>query len=134
MKKLAIAENVIATLMVASLFFLSPSTAMAQTSQAERDQKAGKIKEKVLTIGSGKDTKIRVKLYSGTRYEGTLTRASESDFDVTDKVGGVHTVKYPDVKQIGGKNLSTGAKIGIGIGIGAGIVLAILAGIIMAND
>jgi hypothetical protein len=120
--------------LAAFLFLFSTLPAPAQTSQTERDQKAAKVKEKVLKIGSGNDTKIQVKLYSGATYQGSLTRANDADFDITDKAGVVHTVKYPDVKEIGGKNLSTGAKIAIGMGIGAGIVLVILAAIIMSND
>jgi hypothetical protein len=35
--------------------------------------------------------------------------------------GKSNTFKYSEVDSIGGKNLSTGTKIGIGIGVGVGV-------------
>ncbi len=45
---------------------------------------------------------------------------------IVDKSGNPHFVRYSDVKAVGGKNLSTGAKIGIGIGIGVGATILFL--------
>jgi hypothetical protein len=119
-------SRTVSSFLILAILVISSLPVAAQSTQSEKDAKAAKVKEKILKIGSGNDTKVKVKLYSGTGYEGNLTRSGETDFDVTDKAGAVHSIKYADVKGIGGKNLSTGAKIGIGIGIGAAATLAFL--------
>lgn len=55
-----------------------------------------------------------------------MNQADDESFVIVDKAGGSNTVKYSDVNKVGGKNLSTGAKIAIGVGIGVGgTILAI---------
>lgn len=77
-------------------------------------------------LGTGEAVKVKVKLYSGVSHKGHLNQAGNDDFVVVDKAGSSHTIRYADVKSIGGKNLSTGKKIAIGIGIGAGVTLLVL--------
>jgi hypothetical protein len=81
---------------------------------------------KVVKFGTGDRARIKVKLYNDTKYRGYVKEAGEDNFVVVDKAGSVTTISYADVSSISGKNLSTGAKIGIGIGIGAGVTLFIL--------
>jgi hypothetical protein len=117
---------------VCVLAYSSAVPVSAQTDQAKRDRRAAEVKAKIAKIGTGEKARVKVKLYDNTRYEGQLREVTDSGFVVVTKEGNPHTVNYSDVRSIGGRNLSTGAKIGIGIGIGAGItVLAIL--LIIAN-
>lgn len=99
---------------------------MAQNSQTKRQLKTQKIREKIAKLGVGEAVRIRVELENRTTYRGYLKEAGEEDFVIIDKQGTANSVRYSDVDRIGGKNLSTGAKIAIGIGIGVGgTILAI---------
>jgi hypothetical protein len=93
------------------------------------------VKLGVEKVGSGRDTRVEVKLRDKTRLKGYVSEIGENDFVVTDvKTGASNKVAYADVKQIKGNNLSTGAKIAIGIGIGVGLTILVLFIIIAAND
>lgn len=109
-----------------------PIAGLAQTDSAKQMQKSAKIREKVKKLGLGERVKVKAKLYSGTTYQGYVREANDADFVVVDKNGDPHTLRYSDVDSIGGRNLSTGAKIAIGIGIGVGAVLAFI-GILIAS-
>ncbi len=98
---------------------------VAASTKAEKEVRfAGKVKQGIEKLGSGRDTRVEVKLRDKTRLKGFI---SENGFVVTDvKTGASNRVAYADVSQVKGNNLSTGAKIGIGIAIGAGITILIL--------
>ena len=56
------------------------------------------------------------------------------DTVVVDKTGNPNTIKYSDVKSLGGKNLSTGVKIAIGVAIGVGATLGLLAALFFSAN
>ena len=114
--------------------FVSAVPVMANDSDAKREQKAAKIEDKMKTLGVGEQVRLDVKMYDKTRHQGYLRETSDSGFVVVDKAGTAHEVKYTEVGSVKGRNLSTGAKIGIGIAIGAGITLLIVLLIVHAND
>lgn len=101
---------------------------VAASSKAEKDARlAGKVKAGIEKLGSGRDTRVELKLRDKTRLKGYVSEISENGFVVTDlKTGASNNVAYADVKQIKGNNMSTGAKIAIGIAIGAGVTILIL--------
>ena len=105
---------------------------IAQTTQTKQERKIEKVKREVKKRSADRDT-VKVKLYSGTTYKGSISQVTDADFVVIDKTGASHPVNYADVSSIGGLGLSSGAKIGIGAAIGAGAILAVL-GIIVASD
>jgi hypothetical protein len=102
--------------------FALTSTTSAQTD-AKRVEKAAKVKREIQKLGTGARAVAKVKLYDKTEYKGYVSRSGDQDFDITDTAGTAHAVAYADVKSIGGRNLSTGAKIGIGVGIGVGATI-----------
>ena len=112
---------VFSMLAILTLTFAGPAT--AQTKPTKQEEKTAKVKEKIRKLGLGERVKLKVKLYDKTKYEGYVKEASDNDFVVIDKVGNPHIIRYSDVDSVGGKNLSTGAKIGIGIGIGVGATI-----------
>ena len=119
--------------LIGSVFcFASGAVVFAQDQQTSQQKKTEEVKAKIKKLGLGERVKVNVKLFSGTSYQGYVSQAGEDDFVVVDKTGASNTLRYSDVKSVGGKNLSTGAKIAIGIGIGAGAVLAVL-GILFAS-
>ena len=56
-----------------------------------------------------------------------MREAGEDSFELVEKTGAVKTLRYDQVAQIGGKGMSTAAKIAIGIPLALGAV--ILAGV-----
>jgi hypothetical protein len=127
--------KILSGLLIVAICCLSLSVpAIAQTSQTKQEQQTQKVKEKIKKLGLGERVKVKVKLYNDTTFQGYVKEANEDAFVVIDKLGNPNTAKYSEVKSVGGKNLSTGAKIGIGIGIGAGAVLLIIAALIWSLD
>ena len=103
-----------------------PAALFAQSTDAKRIEKTNQVKEKIGKLGTGRSAVVKLKLYNDTEYKGYISRSGDEDFDVVDISGGSHTVRYADVRSIGGKNMSTGAKIAIGVGIGAGATILII--------
>ena len=117
------------TLMLACLVVCAVSVRpVAASSKAEKEARfIGKVKAGIEKLGSGRDTRVELKLRDKTRLKGYISEISENGFVVTDlKTGASNNVAYAEVKQIKGNNMSTGAKIAIGIAIGAGITILIL--------
>ncbi|HUS12126.1 MAG TPA: hypothetical protein VMZ30_16795 [Pyrinomonadaceae bacterium] len=109
---------------------------VAASSNVEKEVRfAGKVKSGIEKLGSGRDTRVEVKLRDKTRLKGYVSEIGETEFVVTDaKTGASNKVAYADVAQVKGNNLSTGAKIGIGIGIGVGLTILVVLLIIASND
>ena len=105
----------------------SAAPALAE-SKFEKDMKlAWKVKQGVSTIGVGRDARVAVKLRDNTKLAGYISEIKAESFVVTDLNTGVATsVAYPDVTQVKGNNLSTGAKIAIGAAIVGAIILLLL--------
>jgi len=104
-------------------------------AQKGSEQKSGKrVKERVVRLGSGTDTDIRVKRRDGTKLRGQVAEIHDDDFLVVDpNTGAKTTVLYSDVKEMKGKNSSTGASVSIGGGDNASIAefAALIGGIIL---
>ncbi len=101
------------------------------SEQWKKVSQTTQVKAGVARLGTGSSTRVRVKLYDKTDYNGYITEISEDYFIVADAVtGATAPIKYHEVKGIKGNNLSTGAKIGIGVAIAAGlaIFIAVIAG------
>ena len=89
-----------------------------------------KVKEGILRLGTGEVARVKVKLRDGTKLAGYISEANENSFVVVDaKNGTPTTIPYPQVKQVKGNNLSTGAQIAIVAGFIAGLlILSIIIG------
>ncbi len=99
----------------------------AKASADKEARLAAKVKASVLAFGTGPAARVKVKLRDKTKLEGYVSVTGEDSFVVTDtKTGVATTVPYPQVKQVKGNNLSTGAKIAIGVGIGIGVLLLVV--------
>jgi len=125
------------TMMVACLVVSAVSVRpVAASSNAEKEVRfAGKVKLGVEKFGSGRDTRVEVKLRDKTRLKGYVSEIGENEFVVTDvKTGASNKVAYADVKQIKGNNMSTGAKIAIGVSIAVGLILLISWLIVAGSD
>ena len=127
-------KQIVSSLIIFTVLCVGANTfpVFGQTNDANRDKKTAKVKDKIKRLGLGERVKIKVTTYGKTTYQGYVNAANEDDFVVIDKSGNPNTIRYSDVDKVGGRNLSTGAKIGIGIGIGVGAVLLFL-GIVFAS-
>jgi hypothetical protein len=99
----------------------------AQQGATEALQVA-KIKQEVAKRGTGEKAQVKVKLRDKTEVRGFIYQIREDSFIVRNaKTGADRAISYSDVKDVTGKGLSTGAKIGIGVAIGVGVLAAIAA-------
>jgi hypothetical protein len=114
---------------------VSAAPALAE-SKVEKDVKlAWKVKQGVANLGIGRDARVTVKLRDKTKLTGYISEVKDESFMVTDLKTGVATdVAYPDVTQVKGNNLSTGAKIAIGAAIVGAIILLIFIGAYCNNE
>jgi hypothetical protein len=85
--------------------------AFAGTDQKKEADQLEKVRAGVANLGTGPDARVKVKLKDGLSLEGYISDSTEDRFTVTNlKTHLTNTVAYPQVKQIKGNNLSTGAK------------------------
>lgn len=100
----------------------------AQSDAETERNRVERIKTAVYRLDSSRKTKIVVRLKSGAKLKGYLTKIGDDAFDVTNyKTGQTVSVVYRDVAQVkpqGGS--SKAAKYALGIGVAAGIVVLVL--------
>lgn len=112
--------------MIVALMINLMTVNFAFAGSDKETRRAEKIRQEIFKLGTGKDTRVEVKLRDKTKLRGYISQADDNGFVVIDLKSEVATdVAYPQVRQIKGNNLSTGAKIAIGVGIGAGVTLLI---------
>jgi hypothetical protein len=101
--------------------------AAAGTSTTEKEARFGqKVKAAILELGVGQTTVVNIKLRDKTKLTGYISEIGDSSFVVADlKSADTTTVAYPDVVQVKGNNLSTGAKVAIAVGIIAGVIITL---------
>ena len=103
-------------------------TVYARTNTEKEARYAEKVKQAIAKLGTGETALVKIKLRDKTKLEGFVSTIGEDSFVVTDgKTGVATTVAYPQVKQVKGNNLSTGAKIAIGVGIAVVVLVVIIA-------
>jgi hypothetical protein len=111
---------------LAAFLIIAPLGAqpVAAGSRAEKEAKrAEKVKAGVNKLGVGKASRIAVKLRDKTKLVGYVSEIKEDSFTITEPGAGKATVvPYPDVTQVKGHNLSTGAKIAV-IGLSAAVAM-----------
>lgn len=112
---------------LAALLIQLASVTPASAKGREEDkqaQRAEKVKAGIAKLGVGEMARVKVKLQDGTKLEGYVSEVNGENFVVKDtKTGAVVTVAYPQVKQVKGNNLSTGARIAIGVGIIVAVII-----------
>ena len=96
----------------------SISLTYASSKEEKQSRFAARVKENVTKLGTGAEARVEVKLRDNRKLKGYVREAGEDSFVVVDaKTGTATTVAYPQVKQVKGNNLSTGAKIAIAVSI-----------------
>jgi hypothetical protein len=122
----------IALILIAALTFSSSGLAYqtyepsnARQTQTINTEQSDKAKAEVQRRGISEKSRVKVKLRNnGGEVKGYISHIDETSFQVTDqKSGQVSTINYADVQKIGGRGLSTGAKIGIASAIVGGVLV-----------
>jgi hypothetical protein len=102
-----------------------PITRAASTEENEA-RFVQEVRANILKLGTGPEASVEVKLRDNTKVKGYILQASEDSFVVVNaKTRVTKTIPYPQIRQVKGHNLSSGAKIAIGVGIAVG-ALALL--------
>ena len=93
------------------------SSSVSASPKNEPDRKTvEKIHASILKLGTGPAARVEVKLQDKTRLKGYVDWVGDDHFIIVDdNTGAATNVAYPQVKQVKGNNLSTGAKIAIGV-------------------
>ncbi len=93
-------------------------------SKAEKEaQQTEKIKTAILKLGTGPDARVNLTLRDKSKVVGHIQTAGAEALVVAEaSTGTARTVPYPNVTQVKGNNLSTGAKVAIVLGIVAGVL------------
>ncbi|HWS56130.1 MAG TPA: hypothetical protein VN228_18460 [Pyrinomonadaceae bacterium] len=60
---------------------------------------------------------MQVELLDGRKLEGHVAEAGGEHFTLAGRGGDTTRVEYAQVKKVRGRNLSTGAKVGLGAGL-----------------
>ena len=127
----------LALMLVGALIFsfsAAPTTLAKSKAEKEADFTA-KVKASIAKLGVGRAARVEVKLRDKTKLKGFISEASADSFTVTDlKTDAATEVPYPNVTQVKGNNLSTGATIAIAVGAAVGITLLVLYLLVRASD
>jgi len=114
-------------LLTLTLAVLTLNLGLAAGAAAQTDiKKAAKAKEKIAKLSIGRKSRLDVKTNDGHEIVGWLSDRHDDDFVITDDFNEVKTIRYTDVKNFVGKDLSTGAKVWIGIGVGFALALLLI--------
>jgi hypothetical protein len=111
-------------ILISSIMIVSGGSRLALAADAKAKEAAftEKVKAAIAKLGTGPSAQVEIKLRDKSGY---IKEANEERFILVSTVTGDSTeVAYPQVKQVKGNNLSTGAKVAIGVGIA--IVILIL--------
>jgi len=109
------------------------ATAFGTSTNEEKDAKrAEKVKANITKLGTGKDARVEVTLKDGTKIKGYVSQINEAGFVVVNENAASSEIPYPKVKGVKGRNLSSGAKIGIIVGVTVAAIVVI--GLVFAHS
>jgi hypothetical protein len=121
-------KKLISLLVSSALVLIVCAVTFAASSREVKDAKlAAEVKTGITKLGTGPAARVELKLRDKTKLKGHIQQIAEDHFTVIDeRTGAAREVPYPQVKQVKGNNLSTGAKIAIAVVV-IGIIFAIAA-------
>lgn len=104
--------------------FLSIS---ANANGPEKEAKfALKVKSEIAKLGSGRESKVKIKLRDNNKFSGYIGEINEESFTLIDSKSAQPTVvQYSQIKKASGKNNLNGRSILVGIGV-AFVILAVV--------
>ncbi|HWR34955.1 MAG TPA: hypothetical protein VN622_03675 [Clostridia bacterium] len=119
-------RNRIAVGMICVFLYICLAPAAFAVMKVTEPTRAQQVRAGLLRIGTGDETRVAVRLQSGTRIKGFISAADDETFTISDaKTGLRRNVKYSDVAQIRAQNLTGGQKFAIGTAILVALILAL---------
>lgn len=110
-------------LMVNFSFLHSP---VAANSKEEKN--ILKVKSAINKLGEGREALVKIRLKDKKKLSGYIGSIGNESFTVVNETSNITSeVKYESVRQVQGRNSSTGAAVAIAIGVAViiGIIIAI---------
>lgn len=110
-------------LMVNFSFLHSP---VAANSREEKN--ILKVKSAINKLGEGREALVKIRLKDKKKLSGYIGSIGNESFTVVNETSNITSeVKYESVRQVQGRNRSTGAAVAIAIGVAViiGIIIAI---------
>ena len=87
-----------------------------------------KAKAEVVDRLNKKETRVKVKLRSGSEVKGRITQTGDNSFTLTDeKTGSRSDIAYTDVLNVEGRGMSKKKKAFIAVGVGVAVFAALVA-------
>ena len=109
----------------ALVLFLYVGTSEASSREEKEAKLVADVKSGITKLGTGSAARVEIKLRDKRKLKGYVQEIAEDHFIVIDDLTGAATkIAYPQVKQVKGNNLSTGAKVAITLVI-MGVIFAI---------
>ena len=122
-------KRVFGLVVISSIMIATGGSRLALAADAKAKEAAftEKVKAAIEKLGTGPSAQVEIKLRDKSKLKGYIKEANEERFVLVSAATGDSTeVAYPQVKQVKGNNLSTGAKVAIGVGVAIVIVLLVL--------
>jgi hypothetical protein len=111
----------------ALVLFSCMGTCVASSREEKEAKLAANVKSGINKLGAGPAARVEIKLRDKTKIKGYVQEIADDIFVVVDdRTGATTTIAYPQVKQVKGNNLSTGAKFAIFVLV-MGVIFAIAA-------
>lgn len=111
----------------ALILFLCVGTGEASSKEEKEAKLAADVKSGITKLGTGSAARVEIKLRDKTKLKGYVQEIAADHFVVVDdRTGAATKIAYPQVKQVTGNNLSTGAKIAITLVV-IGVIFAVAA-------
>lgn len=87
-----------------------------------------KAKAEVVDRLNKQETRVKVKLRSGSEVKGRITQTGDNSFTLTDeKTGSRSDIAYTDVLNVEGRGMSKKKKAFIAVGVGVAVFAALVA-------
>lgn len=99
-----IISGILICLVLNMTFYVSTATGNTNSKDTAKQAKMiGKLKSELNKLGIGKESKIEVKLYDGSKISGYLSEINEEDFAVTQNDDETKRVRYDRVRKAKGR-------------------------------
>jgi hypothetical protein len=122
-------KKLLTLFLIGFLVFAANQIIFGQSADADLERtRVERIKTNVYRLEDTGKTKVVVRLRSGTKLKGYITKTGEDSFDVTDyKSNQTVSVVYRDVAEVKPQGMSPkGKKIALGIAGAAAVVVLVL--------
>ena len=121
-------KRLLSLVLIGSIIMVAGGTsALAAEASAKEAASTEEVKAAIAKLGTGPSAQVKITLHDKNKLEGYIKEANEDHFVlVNEKTEASTEIAYPQVKQVKGHNLSTGAKVAIGVGIAFVILLIVL--------